>query len=48
VNYWPSTQENTHTSPESKEAKTIDPTKLEGHRVKQVGLHSAVKAIRIL
>lgn len=35
VNYWPSTLENVQVSPDSAEAKTIDPTKLEGYRVKQ-------------
>jgi catalase len=34
VNYWPSTQDNVQTSPDSKEAQTIDPSELQGHRVK--------------
>ena len=36
VNYWPSTLENTQTSPDSKEAHTVDPSSIEGQRVKQV------------
>lgn len=36
VNYWPSTQDNVQTSPNSKEAQTISSATVTGQRVKQV------------